>query len=86
MNQETVVPYAIWKQKDGTEIRVIDMDDQHLFNTIRMLERNAEARAKRADKFQPLDFEEHFDNLPEHYLKPIYYIMVVAAQSRGIQL
>lgn len=33
----------MWKQKDGTEIAVTNMTDQHLGNAIRMLERTAPA-------------------------------------------
>lgn len=83
-----VVPYAIWKQIDGTEIKVVDMDDHHLYCTIRMLERNADrnVEAQRQSERSCLDEDLCFDWEPEHFLRPIYYTMVAVAQTRGIQL
>jgi hypothetical protein len=86
MTKPLQVEYTEWKQRDGTPIRLVDMDDNHLFNTIRMLERKAEARCKKADKFQSFDPEDRFDNSPHMFLPPIYEVMVAMATARGIKL
>jgi len=77
----------MWKQRDGTLIRLIDMDDKHLFNAIRMLERAADRRAAKAELDQSgCEVDEPFDYLREQFLKPVYYSMVAMAAARGILL
>jgi hypothetical protein len=81
--------YVTWKQRNGTLIRVKDMDDLHLFNTIKMLERGAAKECERVSEREgrSLDPDEvAFDHTAEQFLKPIYHAMVKVAEARGIQL
>lgn len=78
--------YVMWRQRDGTLIRIVDMDDRHLYNTIRMLERTADARARRLN-------EEHDPSLPKYEVtrestlsRPIYHALLAMAGARGIDL
>lgn len=75
--------YVMWKQRDGAMIRVKDMDDRHLYHAIKMLERNAEARSKRAEKMYGYS-EQDFDY--EAVFKPVHHAMVKVAEARGIDL
>ena len=81
------VPYAMWKMRDGSTVRVVDMSDKHLFNTIRMLERGANKKAHAANMAQMcIDRDEYYEYEQEDILKPIYKIMVAVAKARGIEL
>jgi len=39
-----------WKTGDGKKVRICDMDNRHLINTIRYLERKAEEEVKKSGK------------------------------------
>jgi len=83
------VPYIVWKQRDGTLILVKDMDDHHLYCAIRMLERNAEARAKCGNSAQrTVDPDVPFYELTREQCldRPVYHVMVKVAEARGIDL
>lgn len=47
----------VWKTKDGTCIPIKDMTDQHLVNSINMLERRAEEEANLEDAIEGFDWE-----------------------------
>jgi len=41
---------AYWKTGDGEKIRICDMENRHLINTIRYLERKASEKTKKTGK------------------------------------
>ncbi len=87
-----------WKSKDGRRIRICDMSNQHLVNTMKLLERNASA--ERFNNFPYPSFqgemaqyyaEQEFDNLieKEDYelageMYPIYKDMYEELLKRGL--
>lgn len=79
------VAYVKWTCKDGRVLRIVDMEDQHLFNTIRMLERNAEKGYREQDP-GAVDILEMCIMPYDCFLHPCYEHLVREANKRGIEL
>lgn len=92
----------VWTTKDGTKVRISDMSDTHLCNTIRMLERGAEARRNIAlleaysieacvsGDMASLCISQDIKALQEgdldQFLPPIYEHLLGEAYKRGLKL
>jgi len=78
----------IWKTKDGAEIAVKDMEDLHIINVIKFL--NKQHEIKKIEYSKTVDQMCHEDKYgyhhePEKPVKPkIYYALVKEAKRRGI--
>lgn len=93
---------ACWTMKDGTKIRVCDMSDAHLVNTMRMLERGAvKAQGQTISalysvscmiqgEMASMDCDNAIAQAEESdwtdYLPPIYDKMVLDAERRGLKI
>ena len=91
----------LWTTKDGRKLRICDMEDSHLVNTIQLLQRTAEAERIRnsvfyatcigptGDMAQVL-FDQECDQVWQadwdDYVHPIYPNMVKEAKSRGLTI
>jgi hypothetical protein len=90
---------AVWTQRNGTKIRICDMADDHLLNTIAMLQRNAVRKSAENKQFYmscPLPngehamdaFESEFDAVLDSewqdYVHALFRPMVLDAERRGL--
>ena len=90
----------LWTQKNGKRIRVCDMEDDHLLNTMNMLIRRSKTRKHAVDMFYVTcgepggdiamdclmrEQEEAWDASWERFLPPIYFAMQRDASRRGLE-
>lgn len=78
----------LWTMANGQTIRIRDMDNGHLLNTIRMLERKAAVCGAYDAVLAELDLGPDFDfdwaSTEDYY--PIYADMIDEAARRGLDL
>lgn len=78
----------MWTTKTGQKIRIKDMTDSHLTNTIRLLERNADA----AEAMCPCDGDKGWcfcgplTYVEPSQLSPLYGDLVAEATRRGLDV
>ena len=80
---------ATWKYKMWQEIRVIDMTDDHLVNSINLLRRKADddyVAYKMAENWDCDDPDVYFTPEPDHFLPAIYNDLIFEMHKRGIEL
>ena len=85
----------LWKQRDGTKIRICDMSDSHLLNSIKMIERicqkvhNSEMMACASIVFNGEMAQEEQDKFLtnstwEDYAPDSYEYLITEAARRGL--
>lgn len=87
---KAMLPGPKWTMKDGTRIRVRDMTDSHLVNTIRLLEHAADNEQAYCMAFMEIGMGTEVDVLfddstPDDHF-PIYTDLMIEAERRGIDV
>lgn len=82
-----------WKKKDGTKIRICDMEDSHLLNAIKMLDKMADTakleipypnfNGEMAQWFAEQEYDRMLEATPEYFF-PIYEDLYNEAERREI--
>jgi hypothetical protein len=87
LENQTKVQYFTWRTKDGKVLRITEMSDEHLVNTIHHLRRVAE-HGHRTGQDTPSYYDhESWVEFPLECFEPsILHEMVFQARARGIQL
>lgn len=88
----TVIDVRIWTTKSGEKLRIVDMTDSHLVNTIRMLERKCVNHDTMiypsfgGEMAQYYAEQEFFEDMGKPAFPPQYPHLCAEADRRGLKL
>lgn len=72
----------VWRQKDGREILIVDLEDNHLMNILKYIENcNFTMTKICGGGYDPDSYD--YDEID---LKPIYNSLLTEAKRRGLKL
>jgi hypothetical protein len=75
-------PPGYWKLRNGKFVAMSEMDDEHLTNCIRMCERNAQSRGRRADPMAPGAYHELIQERDRRTIRLAEHAMFLRGQIR----